>query len=279
VWEVEDEDDDMYTSAGGREVCEIEIQKILERDDKPVSDFWRNKYEKEARRMWDVFYKVNKTNFFKDRHYLDKEWSELRDGGAINVVEVGCGVGNTALPLLALNPEIKVWACDFSDNAVEYLKQSEGYDKDRCVAFVSDLTKDSLSAVTGPQSMDCCLMIFVLSAISPDCFLHVLQNVAAALKPGGRCLFRDYGLFDMAQLKMAEPKGHKISDNFYVRKDGTRAYYFAEDEIRSLFEQAGFETAQLEMHKRLVRNRKEGYNMHRRWVQGTFVKSAQTVSL
>eukprot|EP00961_Rhodomonas_salina_P024406 328731-Rhodomonas_salina.1 len=55
----------------------------------------------------------------------------MRAGGAINVVEVGCGVGNTALPLLALNPEIKVWACDFSDNAVEYLKQSEGYDKDR----------------------------------------------------------------------------------------------------------------------------------------------------
>mmetsp|Transcript_53323 Transcript_53323/g.106901 ORF Transcript_53323/g.106901 Transcript_53323/m.106901 type:complete len:229 (+) Transcript_53323:1-687(+) len=228
--------------------------------------------------MWDVFYRVNKTKFFKDRHYLDKEWTEFRQG-PMKVLEVGCGVGNTALPLLAVNPELKVWACDFSENAVEYMKRSEAFDSDRCVGFVCDLTADSLSAVCGAAAMDACLLIFVLSAISPDLFPHVLQNIAAALRPGGKCMFRDYGLFDMAQLKMAEPKGHKISDNFYVRKDGTRAYYFAEDEVRSLFEQAGFEVEQLETHRRRVRNRKEGYDMHRRWVQGTFVKSAQTVSL
>ncbi len=39
-------------------------------------------------------------------------------------------------------------------------------------------------------------------------------------------LFRDYGLYDHAMLRFS--KGHKISDNFYVRQDGTRAYYFSE---------------------------------------------------
>ena len=37
-------------------------------------------------------------------------------------------------------------------------------------------------------------------------------------------LFRDYGLYDHAMLRFS--KGHKISENFYVRQDGTRAYYF-----------------------------------------------------
>ena len=38
--------------------------------------------------------------------------------------------------------------------------------------------------------------------------------------------FRDYGLYDHAMLRFS--KGHKISENFYMRQDGTRAYYFSE---------------------------------------------------
>lgn len=46
------------------------------------------------------------------------------------------------------------------------------------------------------------------------------------LKPGGMLLFRDYGLYDHAMLRFG--RGHKLSDHFYVRQDGTRAYYFSE---------------------------------------------------
>jgi hypothetical protein len=35
------------------------------------------KYEKEAQRYWDLFYKKNQEKFFKDRHYLFREFSEL----------------------------------------------------------------------------------------------------------------------------------------------------------------------------------------------------------
>ena len=51
--------------------------------------------------------------------------------------------------------------------------------------------------------------------------LHIFQ----VLNVGGCVLFRDYGLFDHAQLRFK--KGHKLSENFYCRQDNTRAYYFS----------------------------------------------------
>lgn len=35
------------------------------------------KFEEDAGRYWDLFYKRNSDRFFKDRHYFDKEWPQL----------------------------------------------------------------------------------------------------------------------------------------------------------------------------------------------------------
>ena len=47
-----------------------------------VSAYWVERYERDAARYWDLFYRRNADHFFKDRHYLPAEWSELRPGGA-----------------------------------------------------------------------------------------------------------------------------------------------------------------------------------------------------
>jgi SAM-dependent methyltransferase len=71
-----------------------------------------------------------------------------------------------------------------------------------------------------PELVDVVSLIFVLSAIHPDKFQQALHSASAILKPGGVLVFRDYGLYDMAQLRFG--RGNKIGDNFYVRQDGTR---------------------------------------------------------
>ncbi|KAL8171120.1 hypothetical protein V2J09_022924 [Rumex salicifolius] len=100
----------------------------------------------------------------------------------------------------------------------------------------------------------------------------VMQNLQKVLKPNGCVLFRDYATGDLAQERLTS-KDQKISENFYVRGDGTRAYYFSEEYLKLLFGRNGFDTAEIGVHCKQVENRSRELLMNRRWVQAVFCSS------
>jgi len=254
-----------------------EVETLKKHDLSVISDFKKNKLELEAAKNWDLFYKRNKTNFYKDRHWTLREFEELsgitETGKKKTILEVGCGVGNFFFPLFEELNDIFVYACDFSPRAIEFVKQNPLYDEDKCRAFVCDLTSP-LSVLTDvpSSSVDIISCIFVLSAIDPRKHPSVVANLSSVLKPGGRVLFRDYGLYDQAQLRFA--RGHKIEDNFYVRQDNTRCFYFEVEALKQLFVDAGFEAAECRYVQRQTVNKKEDVSVPRVFVQAQFVKKA-----
>ena len=105
---------------------------------KVMTDHMYAKIEKEAKKNWDLFYKVNKTNFYKDRHYIKFEFMEMADriadspeGSVLTLLDAGCGVGNGLYPLLKeYEGHLKVHCCDFSPRAIDFVKNSERFNPD-----------------------------------------------------------------------------------------------------------------------------------------------------
>jgi methyltransferase-like protein 6 len=187
------------------------------------------------------------------------------------MLEVGCGVGNLIFPLVAeKHNNYFIYACDFSERAVELVKENELYDEKMMKAFTCDITTDTVFNDIQPHSLDIITMIFVLSAIHPDNFQQVAITLFKLLKPGGVLLFRDYGQYDMAQLRFKA--GNKIADNFYVRQDGTRSYFFTLEDTKNMFESAGFEVLQNSFIERRTINKKENINVQRWFLQGKYRK-------
>lgn len=206
----------------------------------PVSDFDKARFNNDPEKWWNQFYSNNTSNFFKDRKWLRQEFPILskltaKGAGPSTILEVGAGAGNTAFPLLKANGNagLMIHACDFSKKAVELIRANEAYDAEHMQASVWDISSAGLPPGVREGSVDVVLLVFIFSALSPKQWDAAVRNLWRALKPGGEICFRDYGKGDLTQVRFK--KGRLLEDNFYIRGDGTRVYFFEEDELKRIW--------------------------------------------
>ncbi|KAI1391177.1 methyltransferase [Hypoxylon trugodes] len=278
-----------------------EQQYAMQRES-PVSDFDKRRFNSDPAKWWNLFYKNNTANFFKNRKWLQQEFPILdkvtaEDAGPVTLLEVGAGAGNTAFPILASNknPKLKVHACDFSKKAVEVMRSHEEYNTDFMQADVWDAASNDLPPGLEEGSVDVVLMIFIFSALSPIQWEQAVRNIYRVLKPGGEVCFRDYGRGDLAQVRFKG--GRYLAENFYIRGDGTRVYFFEKNELAQIWAGAStapedeveaedttkevteseakqplFDVEELGVDRRMLVNRARRLKMYRCWIQGRFRK-------
>ena len=221
---------------------------------------------------WEKFYKFNKTNFFKDRHYILEEFLELKNDkrDKITLLDMGCGVGNSFYPLITRLPNLYVNAFDFSKRAVNMAKTHPMYEKEkhRINLYDLDLVKDEIPN----KNNDYGILMFVLSAIKPEEHEKVVEKISKVINKDGILYFRDYARYDMAQIRFAKRKKNRVGDNLYMRKDKTLSYFFDKEEIENLFKKFNFEVKDSKLICRVIENRKDNKKMHRLWLQIKFIK-------
>ena len=92
----------------------------------------QKRLEIDAAKNWDIFYRQNTTHFYKDRHYLLREFNELEtalqrcsDEELPTLLDCGCGVGNAFWPMIEKYPNrLKIQCFDFSKKAIQFVKEN-----------------------------------------------------------------------------------------------------------------------------------------------------------
>ncbi|OBZ74124.1 tRNA(Thr) (cytosine(32)-N(3))-methyltransferase [Grifola frondosa] len=222
---------------------EVIASALARQKNAPVPEYDKSKYNDKPARHWDNFYKMNSNNFFRNRKWLHLEFPELTkaaepEAGPMSIAEIGCGAGNAVFPLLSENhnPALFLHAYDYSSHAVKLVQTNPLYLSPPCGsinAAVWDLSSSNLPPAVPPGSIDIIILVFVLSALHPNEWGNAVENIHKMLKPNGLVLFRDYGRYDLTQLRFKS--GRLLDDNFYIRGDKTRVYFFELDELALLF--------------------------------------------
>lgn len=244
------DDDDDGDDHDSTPFSEEYIQRQRMRYNLPLNstDLRNDNMNKHAQDAWNSFYQRHQVGFFRDRHYLPKEFpNEFQSSPTATItcktwMEMGCGVGNAVLPFLEESSVhmVQGWtihAIDLSAVAIDLLQQDERwiqtlerrkqYESNMAssisltpplvCAHVCDVSCQPLRldqreafGVHVTPCADIMTLLFCLSAVATDRMEYAIRNMTQYLKVGGILLFRDYGRYDQAQLQLAKQQQQQL---------------------------------------------------------------------
>ncbi|KAH9259599.1 hypothetical protein BASA81_002021 [Batrachochytrium salamandrivorans] len=249
--------------------------------------------------VWDLFYKLHKDAFFKDRHYFAKEHLRLcsslqpasvnstfasKKRRVVRILDFGCGVGNSIIPLLettcSSEVQVEYLGLDISPHAVGLLTTRLQAFPDHhlhCMALdLRDANKwnlimqDFFHTVPNPQhnegKFDFCLMIFTLSAFEPIDMQPAAKRVGKVLN--GVLCFRDYSVGDMAMERFSNAQ--HVGRNLYQRQDGTLSFFFSPAGLIAMLTGVGMRCDWVKTLHRTIENRATQTVMKRSWLGAEF---------
>lgn len=256
-------------------------------------EYWANKFQNDNNKNWDIFYKRCETRFFNDRNYILDEYIDLtlvhtttvNDGMWIEnkkqqqyiFGEIGCGVGNTLLPLVEMDiAHFRYYGFDVSTRAIDiirsndiYIKYNELYNNNKILVWQDDISSPQYK-YKQCELIDYATLIFVLSSLSMTQLHTALHNVYNSMSSHSYLYIRDYAIYDLAELRFNTNKTSKtikLDTHTYVRRDGTRSTFFNLNELCVILHSIGFTVITSTYVKKTIRNRKLDSDMKRIFVQ------------
>ncbi|XP_027283673.1 tRNA N(3)-methylcytidine methyltransferase METTL2A isoform X5 [Cricetulus griseus] len=260
-------------------------RKVQENSSQRVSPEKQVDYEVNAHKYWNDFYKIHENGFFKDRHWLFTEFPELapshnpmtdlplesqkheegrsrEDGPGLTTEPHGHSCAShghdTKVPPVEETvaqklSHLAICGDEFPGSSATYRILEVGCGVGNTVFPVLQTNKQIQNMIhldVLPLFMICVMKIKVTR-----CPRTVLMSLFLYL------FFQQ--LFQTSQC---------LSGNFYVRGDGTRVYFFTQDELDALFTAAGLEKVQNLVDRRLQVNRGKQLTMYRVWIQCKYSK-------
>ena len=176
--------------------------------------------------FWDKAYsmlkKIITKDILNDNEWLEKYMPLLTQYKPLNILDLGCGVGNATLYLL--KKKFNVISCDVSGVALEWMRKLLPQASIFQCDFLSGLPfrSSSFNVVIA----DSCLHYFSWNETK-----EILKELYRILDQSGCILLRVNSTKDR---NYGAGQGQQIEKNYYLR-DGRLKRFFEEKELRKLF--------------------------------------------
>jgi ubiquinone/menaquinone biosynthesis C-methylase UbiE len=184
---------------------------------------------------------------------VDKVVSEV--GDAKRCIDIGAGTGNGTIKLLETKPEREVWAVDYNETMLQYLKdkvQDKAQENPNILERLVISKEDIQRLDDYPKNyFDAAIMINVLYAV--DDSVKCLRQVRRLLKPGGRLVLStshsetdlDRLFLRMREVLQGKELWEELEEDFnqtrdrHVQMDGL-IHRDTKERIRDYLKNAGF---------------------------------------